>query len=51
MDGRIAYAGHQDGPQLDAALDRVFAGKRETRIETTNVQAVATLRPGDLTFY
>jgi thiol-disulfide isomerase/thioredoxin len=48
MDGRIAYAGHQDGPRLDAALDRVLAGKRETRIETTDVQAVATLRPGDL---
>jgi thiol-disulfide isomerase/thioredoxin len=47
-DGRIAYAGHQDGPQLDAALERVLAGKRETRIETTNVQAVAILRPGDL---
>jgi thiol-disulfide isomerase/thioredoxin len=48
MDGRIAYAGHQDGPQLDAALERVLAGKRETGIETTNVPAVATLRPGDL---
>jgi thiol-disulfide isomerase/thioredoxin len=48
MDGRIAYAGHQVGPQLDAALDRVLAGKGETRIETTKVQAVATLRPGDL---
>lgn len=48
MDGRIAYAGHQDGPQLDAALERVLAGKRQMRIETTDVQDVATLRPGDL---
>jgi thiol-disulfide isomerase/thioredoxin len=48
MDGRIAYAGHQDGPQLDAALERVLAGKRETRIETTNAPSVATLRPGDV---
>lgn len=47
-DGRIAYAGHQDGPQLDAALERVLAGKRQMRIETTDVQDVATLRPGDL---
>jgi thiol-disulfide isomerase/thioredoxin len=48
MDGRIAYAGHQDGPRLDAALERVLAGKPQTRIQTTNVQAVATLRRGDL---
>lgn len=48
MDGRIAYAGHQDGPQLDTALERVLAGKPQTHIETANVQSVATLRPGDL---
>ncbi len=48
MDGRIAYAGHQDGPPLDAALERVLAGKPETRIATANVQSVGTLRPGDL---
>jgi thiol-disulfide isomerase/thioredoxin len=48
MDGRIAYAGHQDGPQLDAALERVLAGKRQTSLETTDVQAMTTLRPGDL---
>lgn len=46
--GRIAWAGHQDGPQLNAALQRVLAGKSETRIETTHVQAVAPLRPGDI---
>ncbi len=47
MDGRIAYAGHRDGPPLDAALERVLAGKPQTRIETTNIQSVAALRPGD----
>jgi len=46
-DGRIAYAGHQDGPPLDAALERVLAGKRRTDVETTSVQSVAALRPGD----
>jgi hypothetical protein len=48
MDGRIAYAGHQDGPQLNAALERVLAGKRQTPVETANVQAIAALRPGEL---
>ena len=47
-DGRIAYAGHQDGPQLDAALERVLGGQRQTRIETASVPSVATLRLGDL---
>ena len=47
MDGRIAYAGHQDGPQLDAALERVLAEKSQSPVETASVQAVATLRPGD----
>ena len=47
-DGRIAYAGHQDGPQLDAALQRVLVGQRQTRIETTKIQSLMTLRPGDL---
>lgn len=48
IDGRIAYAGHRDGPPLDAALERVLAEQRETRIETADVQAVPTLKPGDL---
>jgi peroxiredoxin len=47
-DGRIAYAGHQDGPPLDRALERVLAGKPQTRIETTHVQSAPALRPGDL---
>jgi hypothetical protein len=47
-DGRVAYAGHQDGPSLDAAIQRVLAGKRQASIETSNVSSVATLRLGDL---
>ena len=48
-DGRIAYVGHQDGPQLDAAIRRVLAGDvKGTRIDAANVTTVATLRPGDL---
>jgi thiol-disulfide isomerase/thioredoxin len=47
-DGRIAYAGHQDGPQLDAAIAKVLAGAvTNTRIDTAPVAAVATLKPGD----
>jgi thiol-disulfide isomerase/thioredoxin len=49
MNGRIAYAGHQDGPQLDAALKRVLAGTRQTkRIETRDAESVAAVKPGDL---
>ncbi len=48
-DGRIAYAGHQDGPQLDAAIRRVLADDTtRTRIETANVPTLQTLKPGDL---
>jgi len=47
LDGRVAYAGHQDGPPLDAALEGVLGGRREMHVETANVEVVATLRPGD----
>jgi thiol-disulfide isomerase/thioredoxin len=48
-DGRIVYAGHQDGAQLDAAIQRVLAGSAPgRRIETTTVESASTLRPGDL---
>jgi thiol-disulfide isomerase/thioredoxin len=47
-DGRIAYAGHQDGPGLDAALQRVLDGTAtRTRIEAAKVESVAALKPGD----
>jgi len=49
LDGRIAYVGHQDGPQLDAAIQRVLTGSgTRTRIETTKLDSVATLKPGDI---
>ncbi len=49
IDGRIAYAGHQDGPELDRALQRVLAATPpSTRIETAKAQSVAKLKPGDL---
>jgi thiol-disulfide isomerase/thioredoxin len=49
IDGRVAYAGHQDGIELDAALKRVLATTRPTtRIETSNSETVAMLKPGDL---
>ncbi|MGC4084907.1 MAG: redoxin family protein [Vicinamibacterales bacterium] len=49
LDGRIAHVGHQDGPGLDAAIQRLLAGTpTSTRIETTKMNAVAALKPGDL---
>lgn len=49
LDGRIAYAGHQDGPQLDAAIQRVLtAGAAPKRVTTTKVESIEALKPGDL---
>ena len=49
LDGRIAYAGHQDGPQLDAAIRRVLAaGAAPKRITTTKVESIDALKPGEL---
>lgn len=48
MDGRIAFAGHQDGPRLEAALERVLDGQGRESVETANVPSVAALKPGDL---
>ncbi len=48
LDGRIAHVGHQDGPELDAAIQRVLsAAGTSTRIETTKVESIAALEPGD----
>lgn len=48
-DGRIAYAGHQDGPQLDAAIQRVLASApTNASIEAAKIEPVATLKRGDL---
>lgn len=48
-DGRIAYAGHQDGPKLDMALQKLLdtVASRD-RIETTKLDRVAALKPGDI---
>jgi len=49
LDGRIAFAGHRDGPQLDAAIRRVLAGTAtSTRIETAKLESIGKLKPGDL---
>lgn len=49
VDGRIAHVGHQDGPGLDAAIQRVLASSpSRTRIETTAIESVAALEPGDV---
>ena len=47
-DGRIAYAGHQDGPELDAAIDKVLASPATDKpIETTAISALPVLKLGD----
>jgi thiol-disulfide isomerase/thioredoxin len=49
LDGRIAHVGHQDGPDLDAAIQRVLASApASTRIQTTHLNAIAALKRGDL---
>lgn len=48
-DGRIAYAGHQDGPALNAALERVLADSSvSTPVENTRLEPLKALRPGDV---
>jgi thiol-disulfide isomerase/thioredoxin len=48
-DGRIAYAGHQDGPKLDAAIAQVLAAPAASGPVTTAALArVVALKPGDL---
>ena len=47
-DGRIVYAGHQDGARLDAALETVIAAPvASAKIETLSVKSIAALKPGD----
>jgi thiol-disulfide isomerase/thioredoxin len=46
--GRIAFAGHQDGPTLDTAILKVLADAAPgTPVETTKVESVTALKPGD----
>jgi hypothetical protein len=46
-DGRVLYAGHQDGPQLDAAIKNAIATKGDGQIATTDVGSITVLKPGD----
>lgn len=48
-DGRIAYAGHQDGPRLDAAIQRVLTSDaRPGRVDKSPVDSITRLEPGDM---
>jgi len=46
-DGRVLYAAHQDGPQLDAAIKTAIAAKGGGPVTTTAVASIAVLKPGD----
>jgi len=47
-DGRIIFAGHQDGPKLDAAIGQALASKASaTGVATTKIADLVTLKPGD----
>ncbi len=47
-DGRVVYAAHQDGAQLDAAIEKAIAApKANGLISTEDVASVASLKPGD----
>jgi thiol-disulfide isomerase/thioredoxin len=48
-DGRIAHVGHQDGPALDAAIQRVLAGAATSdRIETAVLNSIKPVKRGDV---
>ena len=48
-DGRVVFAGHQDGPLLDAAISRALASKASPAgAATTRLADLAALRTGDV---
>jgi peroxiredoxin len=48
-DGRVIFAGHQDGPTLDAAINQALASKASPAgAATTRLADLVTLRTGDL---
>jgi thiol-disulfide isomerase/thioredoxin len=48
-DGRVLYAGHQDGPQLDAGIEKAIAApKGNGPSSTMDVASIAALKPGDV---
>ena len=46
-DGRVFYAGHQDGPQLDTAIEKVLATGPRGPVTTTDIASITALKPGD----
>jgi thiol-disulfide isomerase/thioredoxin len=47
-DGRIAFAGHQDGPELDAAIQRVLNSPAPRKpVETVAVNRLTAIKLGD----
>jgi peroxiredoxin len=48
-DGRVIFAGHQDGPKLDAAIKLALASKPAAAgAATTRLAALVTLKAGDV---
>jgi peroxiredoxin len=47
-DGRVLFAGHQDGPKLDAAIKQALASKSApASVATTTLAELVTLKAGD----
>jgi len=47
-DGRVLFAGHQDGPKLDAAIEQALASKAAPGdVATSRLADFAVLKPGD----
>jgi len=47
-DGRVLFAGHQDGPKLDAAIKQALASKAAPAgVATTKLAELVTLKAGD----
>ena len=47
-DGRVIFAGHQDGPMLDAAISQALASKPSPAgVATTRLADLVTLKTGD----
>jgi peroxiredoxin len=46
-DGRVIFAGHQDGPALDAALKQALASQAAP-VATTKLAELVTLKAGDI---
>ena len=48
-DGRVIFAGHQDGPTLDTAISQALASKASPNgVATTRLADLVTLRTGDV---